>query len=83
MNSSDIKALREHLDMDQREFALLLGCYQHHVSRWENGVTPRGKWQTILGMIDYTKDTPEMAERVRRAKAIQLAEGYTGGPRRR
>lgn len=50
--SSDIKALRDRLELTQAQFAERLGVDQGTISNWERGVTtPGGPARKILATI--------------------------------
>jgi DNA-binding transcriptional regulator YiaG len=73
MTGDDIKAIRESLEMSQVQFAYLLGCRQHHISRWESGEhKPQKKWSTFLAWIDQHKDDPEMQAAIENAKIATM-----------
>ncbi|MBI4267273.1 MAG: helix-turn-helix domain-containing protein [Chloroflexi bacterium] len=65
-NSTDIRALRRHLGLTQREMADRLGTRQQTISEWEKGqYKPRGASVTLLSIVaerarfKYTPDTAE------------------------
>lgn len=77
MTGADIKELREHLGLDQRSMAIMIGCYQHHLSRWESGTVKPGKqWQTIFQHISDNRNDPQLLAKARLAEGINLAEGH-------
>jgi DNA-binding transcriptional regulator YiaG len=48
----NIKALRRHLGLTQREMAAQLGTRQQTISEWEQGMyEPRGASATLLSMV--------------------------------
>lgn len=48
----DIKALRKHLGLTQREMAERLGTRQQTISEWEIGLyRPRGASSTLLSIV--------------------------------
>ncbi|MEH6580802.1 MAG: DNA-binding transcriptional regulator [Halioglobus sp.] len=53
MNGSDIKALRERLNLSQPVFAMYLNTSKSTVSKWEQGdKIPNGIAQRLLNIID-------------------------------
>lgn len=51
-DSEQIRALRQHLGMTQRELADNLGTRQQTISEWEIGMyQPRGASSTVLSMV--------------------------------
>lgn len=51
-DSEHIRALRQHLDLTQREMAGRLGTRQQTISEWEKGMyKPRGASSTLLSII--------------------------------
>lgn len=77
MTGPEIKELREHLGLEQRAMALLIGCYQHHLSRWESGkVKPGRQWQQIFADLDRRRDTPELHAKAKIAESLAFAEGH-------
>ena len=48
----DVAALRVHLAMDEREFALLLGCDHRTLKKWESGtIAPSGPAKDIVAAL--------------------------------
>lgn len=65
MTPTEIRELRESLELSQKQMAFMLGCYQHHLSRWESGTVKPGKrWQFVLTDIRDNQDDPEMQKRI-------------------
>ncbi len=51
-DSKNIRALRKHLSLTQREFADSLGTRQQTISEWEIGLyKPRGASSTLLSIV--------------------------------
>ena len=51
-DSEHIRALRNHLDLTQRELADRLGTRQQTISEWELGLyKPRGASSTLLSIV--------------------------------
>ena len=51
-DNQHIQALRQHLDLTQRELADKLGTRQQTISEWETGMyKPRGASATLLSII--------------------------------
>lgn len=45
MTGPELRDLRAKLGLEQVSLAYLVGCYQHHISRWESGTVTMGrKW---------------------------------------
>ena len=65
-DGNNIRALRNHLGLTQRELADRLGTRQQTISEWETGIyKPRGASATLLSIIaeqakfDYRASPPE------------------------
>ncbi len=64
-----IKALREHMDMTQRELAEELGVRQQTISEWEIGMyIPRRATQKYLSMVAEREGFKYMPEKKRKTK---------------
>ncbi|MFC1954010.1 helix-turn-helix domain-containing protein [Chloroflexota bacterium] len=51
-DSKNIRVLRKHLGLTQREFADSLGTRQQTISEWETGLyKPRGASSTLLSIV--------------------------------
>ena len=51
-NGHDVRALRSHLGLTQRELAETLGTRQQTISEWEKGMyRPRGASSTLLTIV--------------------------------
>jgi len=61
--SSDIKRIREELNLSQRTFADVLGVSIKSVEAWEAGkIEPSGSAQRILSIIEYDRHSLEKYE---------------------
>lgn len=65
-DGADVKALRKHLGLTQREMADRLGTRQQTISEWELGLyRPRGASSTLLSIVadqsgyKYNTGSPE------------------------
>ena len=68
-NGQDVRSLREHLRLTQREFADRLGTRQQTISEWEKGMyRPRGASSTLLSIVaesaqfEYKPDSKREAD---------------------
>ncbi|MFP4436790.1 MAG: helix-turn-helix domain-containing protein [Chloroflexaceae bacterium] len=86
-NSRRIKALREHLQLTQRQMADELQVRQQTISEWETGIhTPHRSTQKILSMVaeragfDYTVTPQPEAEgkTEEQVQGLEQNQNHTG-----
>ena len=70
MTSTQIKAIREKLDLNQADFARFIGCDARAVHSWERGNThPNGTTELVLaGLIEMPEERfPAVREDIKRS----------------
>ena len=60
VSASEIKAIRQSLNMTQSTFAALMGVSNKTVEAWEKGTnTPAGAARRMIGMLKVDRSIPE------------------------
>jgi DNA-binding transcriptional regulator YiaG len=72
MTGEDIKALRQRLQLSQKQLTDLIQCGEKSLSRWENGHGfPTGIVNTLLRLLDEGFVAPASLEAVRGPRRVQ------------
>lgn len=77
MTGTDIKAMRERLNLSQKSLTALLQCGEKTLSHWENGHgQPTGLSNTILRLLDEGFLAPASLEAVQGPRKTLASERY-------
>lgn len=78
MMGEDIKAMREHFGLSQKELTDLLQCGEKSLSRWENGRgQPTGMVNIMLRLLDEGFIAPASLRAVQGPRGSRWSPGFT------